>query len=221
MEETALVLGGDVRCADAPDVCGTVKAVVVDASTGKATHLVVEPEHRRGLARLVPLSGIAEAQQAVTRLRYTEREFRDLPAAEETLAEFVPGSGEVQLLPAGEGWRPAGEEPPADGASFQSVREMAEADLVPALLGPAEDAQEEHPGDHVHASDGEIGRLRALGVDLRTGQVTHVVIKEHPWGRREVKIPASDVSGWHGGIHLSLTRQQVGRLHPGAGHPGG
>ena len=44
-------------------------------------------------------------------------------------------------------------------------------DLVPKLLPTGE---EEHRGDHVHATDGEIGQLRALCIDPRTHQVTHV-----------------------------------------------
>lgn len=220
MDEITLVLGGDVRCADSSDVCGEVKSVVVDANTGNATHLVVEPKHRQGLARLVPLGEIAGADAGDIRLRDTEEEFRGLPAAEETVAELVPGYGEVQILPSGEGWRPAdNQENAVDGGEYRQIGAMEDADLVPQLLGPAEDEQEEHRGDRVHATDGDIGRLRALGIDRQTGQVTYVLLKEHLWGRREVKIPSEDLSGFHGGIHLNITRQQVERLHVGTDHP--
>ena len=41
------------RCSDGP--CGAVSKVVVDPVARELTHLVVEPEHRSGLGRLVPL----------------------------------------------------------------------------------------------------------------------------------------------------------------------
>jgi sporulation protein YlmC with PRC-barrel domain len=220
MEEITLVLGGDVRCADSSSAYGQVKSVVVDANTGEATYLVVEPKHRRGLARLVPLSEITDTTEGSIRLRDTEEEFTHLPAAEETVAELVPGHGEAELLPAGEGWQPADEgDDVVDGREFRQIGVMEEMDLVPDLLGRTEDEQEEHRGDHVHATDGDIGKLRALGVDRQTGQVTYMLLKEHLWGRREVKIPSADVSGFRGGIRLNISKQQVENLHVGTDQP--
>src|SRR5262249_42158780 len=46
-------LGADVRCADGH--CGKVKSLVVNQADDAVTHLVVEPAHRRGLGKLVPL----------------------------------------------------------------------------------------------------------------------------------------------------------------------
>jgi hypothetical protein len=220
MEEITLVLGGDVRCADSPEAYGEVKSVVVDANTRQATHLVVEPKHRQGLARLVPLGDITDTAGGSIRLRDTEEEFRGLPAAEQTVAELVPGHGEVPLVPSGEGWQPADDgDDEMDGREFRQVGVLEETDLVPELLGGTEDEQEEHRGDHVHATDGDIGKLRALGVDRQSGQVTDVLLKEHLWGRKEVKIPSGDVSGFRAGIHLNITRQQVENLHVVAGQP--
>jgi sporulation protein YlmC with PRC-barrel domain len=220
MEEITLVLGGDVRCADSSEVCGEVKSVVVDANTRKATHLVVEPKNRHGLARLVPLGEVTDAMGGSIRLRDTEEEFRGLPAAEQTVAELVPGHGEAQLLPSGEGWQPADEgDDVMDGRDFRQIGVIEENDLVPELLGQIEDEQEEHRGDHVHATDGDIGKLRALGVDRQTGDVTYVLLKEHLWGRKEVKIPSGDVSGFQAGIHLNITKQQVEDLRVGTHQP--
>ena len=98
---------------------------------------------------------------------------------------------------------------------------MTGIDLVPALLDPAEEDQEEHRGDHVHATDGDIGQLRALRIDRQTGEVTHIILKEHLWGLKEVSIPAARVSGFHGGIHLNITKQRVEKLHADAGHTTG
>ena len=82
---------------------------------------------------------------------------------------------------------------------------------------------EEHRGDHVHAADGDIGRLRAFRLDPRSGRVTHVLLGEgHLWGRKEVAIPFEKIAGFDQGIRLSLTRRQVQALPPADnGHSGG
>lgn len=54
MPETMLfTIGADVCCTDG--ICGEVIRVVVDPIARMVTHLVVEPKHRQGLGRLVPL----------------------------------------------------------------------------------------------------------------------------------------------------------------------
>ena len=164
MTEMALVIGGDARTAD-DKISGYVKSVVVDRGTRTVTHLVVEPRGREGLARLVRLDDHVDAQDTTIRLGYTEAEFKNLTAAEDLLAE-VFDSGPVELV--SEGWRPAGDDSPAvDGGEISPARAMfrGEMDLVSVLL-PAE--EEEHRGDHVHATDGEIGQLRALSIDPGT-----------------------------------------------------
>ena len=220
MTEMTLVIGSEARTAD-DKISGYVKSVVIDRGTRTVTHLVVEPKGREGLARLVRLDDHVDAQDSTIRLGYTEAEFKNLAAAEDALAE-VFNSGPVELV--SEGWRPADDEPVVDGSKISPARAMfrEEIDLVPILL-PAE--EEEHRGDHVHATDGEIGQLRALSIDPGTHQVTyvHVLLKEgHLRHRQDVAIPSGSVSGFTGGIHLSISRQQVAELaHGDIGHPGG
>jgi hypothetical protein len=214
MAEITLEIGSETRCAG-DTMPGEVKSVVIDRGTRTATHLVVEPRHRSGLARLVPLDHV-DATDGAIQLRYTEAEFKDLNAAEETLAEIVPGPGPVEVLP--EGWRGADDEPGWDGGQSPPVRGgMAEGtiDLVPRLLPATE--EEERRGDHVHATDGDLGELRALCIDARSHQVTgvRVLLKEGLWRHKEVVIPASDVAGFSDGIKLGITRQQVEALANG------
>ena len=198
---------------------GEVRAAVIDPVAAVVTHLVVEPEGRSGLARLVPLS-LAEAEADTDdndvratpgklRLRCTEAEFMNLDAAEETLAEFAVGQTvPVQLLPPG--WRGTGE-PVAEGGDIPRIPERETVDVIP----PGE--VEEHGGDHVHATDGDIGQLRAFRIDPSSGRVTHVLLGEgHLWGRKEVAIPFEKITGFDQGIRLSLTKKQVQDL-PAAG----
>jgi sporulation protein YlmC with PRC-barrel domain len=214
---TTLVIGSSAVGSDG--YRGEVQAVVVDPAARTVTHLVVEPHGRAGLARLVPIgladlsdradrADRAEERPGQVRLRCTEAEFMSLEAAEETLAEFVPGYPDpVQLLPPG--WRDAGG-PTADGGTILRIPEKETIDVVP----PGE--VEEHRGDRVHATDGEAGHLRALRIDPDSGRVTHVLIRHGPaWDRADTAIPAEMVAGFgDDGIRLSISRRQIQDLQP-------
>jgi hypothetical protein len=205
MTEVTLAIGAPAVCRDG--FPGELKSLVVDPRTRTVTHLVIEPEGAQGLARLVPLDH-ADVTAEPIRLRYTEAEFKDLAPAEETLAEFVPGyEVPVQLLPAGEGWRPA-DGPVADGGTIPQIREMETIPLVP------ETEVEESRGDHVHATDGDVGQFHGLSVNPDNGEVLHVLLKRHPWGHAELAIPISKVSGFQAGVQLSITKQEVKGLAP-------
>jgi hypothetical protein len=80
-----------------------------------------------------------------------------------------------------------------------------------------------HRGDRVLASDGEIGRVQGLVIAPVDHRVTHVLLQEgHLFGRKEVAIPISAVTGVADGIQLTLTKEQVkdlpavGITHPDA-----
>ena len=200
MTEVTLAIGAAVECRDG--FRGELKSLVVDPRTRTVTHLVIEPEGGQGLARLVPLDH-ADATAEPIRLAYTEAEFKDLAPAEETLAEFVPGyEVPVQRLPAGEGWRPA-DGPVADGGTIPQIREMETIPLVP------EAEIEESRGDHVHATDGDVGQFHGLRVNPDNGEVLDVILKRHPWGHAELAIPIGKVSGFEAGVQLSIAKHEV------------
>jgi len=192
-----LVIESDAVCSDG--YRGEVLAAVIDPAARTVTHIVVEPKGRQGLARLVPLDRV-DASSDPIRLGCTEEEFKELEAAEET--EFVPGyPGPVQLLPAG--WRDAGGAT-AEGGAILRIPEKETIDIVP----PGE--VEEHRGDHVHATDGDVGQVRALRIDPGSRQVTHVLVREgRLWDRKDLAIPFEAVAGFDDGLRLSITRQQV------------
>ena len=78
-------------------------------------------------------------------------------------------------------------------------------------------------GEHVHATDGNIGRVQGLVIDPRSHHVTHVLLQEgHLWGRKEVAIPISAVTGVERRYRLSITKQEVQDLPPvDIDHPAG
>lgn len=208
-----LVLGSEAVYGDGNR--GEVLAVVVDPAARTVSHVVVEPAGRRGLARLVPLdlvdlAGLAnleDAAQGQVRLRCTGAEFQDLDPAEQTLAEFTLGyQVPVQLIQPG--WRDAGG-PTAEGGTIYRIPEKETIDIVPS------GEVEERRGDHVHATDGDIGPLRALRIDPASGQVTHVLVKEgRLWAHKDVAIPFGSVTAFDDGIRLGITKQQVRDLPP-------
>jgi sporulation protein YlmC with PRC-barrel domain len=199
---TPLMIGAVARCTDG--VCGEVSRVVVDPVARAVTHLVVEPEGRQGLGRLVPLD-LVDAVDGEVRLRCTLAEFENLDAAEET--QFVPGTrgyaayGPEQVL----AWPySAIGTMGAEGDTVSGISETVTYDTIP--LGEVAVRR----GDRVHATDGAIGHVDGLVIDPRNHHVTHVLLQEgHLWGRKEVAIPITAVTGADDGIQLNLTKDQI------------
>jgi sporulation protein YlmC with PRC-barrel domain len=204
-EPSQFTIGAEARCSDG--VCGEVTRVVVDPVARAVTHLVVEPKHRQGLGRLVPLELVEDATDGVL-LRCTIEEFEDLDSAEDT--QFVPGSagyaayGPEQVVAwpyyglAGTAMAP-GIDPELAGRS-----PVVTYDTIP--LGEVEVRR----GEPVHATDGSIGHVQGLVIDPHNRHVTHVLLQEgHLWGRKEVAIPISAVASVKDGIRLSISKRDV------------
>jgi sporulation protein YlmC with PRC-barrel domain len=208
-------IGADVSCSDG--ACGKVTRVIVDPIAESVTHLVVEPEHRRGLGRLVPLS-LVDATDGQIQLRRTKAEFEKLDPAEET--HFIPGSsgyagygpGEVGYWPyfgAGMGTGVGGLDRGLTGFGGGTVEETITSDTVPT------GETDVRRGDQVRATDGDIGRVKGLVIDRGSRHVTHVLLQEgHLWGRKEVAIPISAVTSTSDGIRLNISKQEVQDLPP-------
>jgi hypothetical protein len=190
--ETEFAIGAKASCTDGP--CGEVTRLIVDPAARTVTHLVIKPEHEAGRARLVPLD-LVGATAGEIRLRCTLAEFGQLERADET--DLVEGRAS-RLGPAGER---------APMGIPKATRTVVE-EIVP--LGEIQ----VRPGEPVHALDGEIGHVQGCLVDADR-RLTHVLLKEgHFWGRKEVAIPVSAVTGLEDGIRLNLTRKQVEDLPP-------
>ncbi len=200
MADTTFTIGSAAACTDGP--CGAVRRVVVDPVARDVTHLVVEPEHRSGLGRLVPLDLVEVGGDGV-RLRCTLEEFEKLPRAEET--DFLPGGSGYQDYAQHEAyyWPYYGLEGGADPAVANASGILTRDALPPGEVGVRR-------GESVHATDGEIGKVEGLVVDPAHGHVTHVLLKEgHLWGRKQVTIPIAAVTRMDGGISVSLTRREI------------
>ncbi len=193
-ETTQFTIGAKATCTDG--ACGEVSRVVVDPVARTVTHLVVEPTYRRGLGRLVPLD-LVDATAGEVALGCTMAAFEKLEFAEET--HFLPGI---------RGW--AGYSAmqtfswPYYGIGAGNSTMPVTQDTVP--LGEVAVRR----GEHVHATDGDIGRVQGLVIEPRESHVTHVLLQEgHLWGRKEVAIPIGAVVAVDNGIRLNMTKQQV------------
>ena len=187
------------------EIGGAVTRVVVDPVVRAVTHLVIEPKHGQGLGRLIPLD-LVESTMGEVHLSCTLEEFDKLEIAEET--QFLPGSsghgnyGQQQAF----SW------PFYTIGGGVSVGGVAQAVTYDS---PSLGEVGVRRGEQVHATDADIGRVQGLVIAPDTHHVTHVLLQEgHLWGRKEVAIPISAVSGIEDGIRLSLTKQEVEDLPP-------
>jgi sporulation protein YlmC with PRC-barrel domain len=200
-ETMQFTIGVAASCSDGP--CGAVSRVVFDPMARTITHLVVEPKHRQGLGRLVPLA-LVDVAPGEVRLRCTMAEFKSLDSAEET--DFLPGSIGYGGYGPGQAfsWPYYGL-----GGGVGNLPQTITYDTVP--VGEVAVRRNEQ----VHATDGEIGRVQGLVVNPQDHHVTHVLLQEgHLWGRKEVAIPISAVVAVDDGIRLNITKQQVQDLPP-------
>lgn len=203
---TQFIIGSEVRCSDG--VCGKVSRVVVDPLARAVTHLVVDPSHGSDVGRIVPLHLVDETTAEIE-IRCTTAEFEQLEAAEETHflhdGDGYPGYDRGHVLIS-----------PYYGLGMGGMG-MGGMDLG-AMAGPQAVTTDSIPvgevvvrrGEHVHASDGEIGHVQGLVIDSGSHQVTHVLLQEgHLWGRKDVAIPIGAVTKVTDGIRLNLSKQQV------------
>ncbi|HEX6931577.1 MAG TPA: PRC-barrel domain-containing protein [Streptosporangiaceae bacterium] len=206
--EVSFTIGAHVTCEDGP--CGSVKRVVVDPLAQTVTHLVVEPKHRLGLARLVPVD-LAETTPDGVRLRCGMADFEALDSAEET--QFVPGTigyenyGPEQVLSWPYYGLHGGGAAGVAGDAAPGVSQTVTYDTVPA--GEVDIRR----GEPVHATDGPIGHVHGLVIDRDSHRVSHVLLAEgHLWGHKEVAIPISAVTGVEDGIKLRISKKEVADL---------
>jgi len=208
-DTAAYTIGAEVRCSDG--VCGHLERVVVDPVARVLTHLVVAPKHEEAFGRLVPIDLVDPAAEGIC-LRCSAAEFGALEDAEQTRflteagQQMGYGAGQVLAWPyygLGGGLGAMG----MDGGYLPPA--IAE-DRVP--LGEVELRR----GEHVYATDGDVGRVHGLVIHPRDHGVTHVLLEQgHLWGKHELAIPISAVKDVTvDGVQLDLTKDEVRDLPP-------
>ena len=205
-------IGAEASASDG--VCGEVSRLVMDPVALTVTHLVIEPKHRRESGRLVPVH-LVDTTTGQIRLRCTTAEFDKLDPAEEIDQveglDYGGGYGQAEAVQGYGGMGGIGATGMGIGMGVGHNTPVVVQNVVP--LGEV-DVQR---GESVHALDGEIGKVQGFLVDPDDNRVTHILLQEgHLWGRKEVSIPISAVTGVDAGIRLNITKKQVEDL-PAAG----
>lgn len=205
-------IGSRVSCSDGH--CGELRRVVIDPAARTLTHLVVEPKHRKTSGHLVPIA-LVDSSSGEIRLRCTLAEFGELEHAEET--DFVAGpDGDwdygqqemVDVAGVGQGVSSAR----VSGMGYNTGPHKVVSDRVPT--GEVEVRR----GEHVHATDGEIGKVDGFVIDPTDDCVTHVLLEEgHLWGHKQVAIPIGAVVNVEDGVRINLAKDEVRDLPP-VGH---
>ena len=199
-QQTQFTIGAEVSCTDG--VCGKVSRLVIHQRARTVTHLVVNDRQFQG--RLVPLNLVdVDATTGQIRLRCTISEFGKLDPASVTVPlqdnDADPDNSYDQLL-----------------SRSVASRLLADPPSVTYDTLPSGEVGV-RGGEHVHATDGDIGQIQGLVIDSGSHQITHVLLQEgHVLGRKVVAIPIGTVAGVNeNGIQLSITRQQVKDLPSG------
>ena len=204
-----LEIGASVRCTD--EEVGELADVVIDPVAKRVTHLVVQPRHEHGLARLVPIE-LAEAGgegKPAILLDCTVEEVRRLAPVQEfaflRLDEFPVGDRDWDV----------------------GVMDVLAMPYYESSLGP--DNYSSGTGiiyDRVPKGEVEIRRASSVtsaeghhlghvdGFVVEGDQITHIVLEHgHLWGRRDITIPIGAVTKVEtDAVTLSLSKKEVEAL---------
>lgn len=172
--------------------CGVVKALLVDLQLARVEHLVVEPEGRMGLARLVPVALISEVEGDVhdgIDIDADLEAFGALPPAE--TSELVSGLPVRYSLYYGP----------------EPVRREVH-DVLPEGEGPLQ------PGMPVWAADGAVGVVAGLTAELPQYLVTGVLVRQpgHWLHHKTLVLPVGAVARVSDRVELNLTADEVAAL---------
>ena len=207
-----LDLGSPVECSDAK--VGELADVVIDPTTRRVTHLVVEPHHRHDQAQLVPVELARGDDGDAIRLGCTQTEFAELPRIAEIeylrLGEFPVedprwdvGIGEMLALPYYDAV-----DMPANVIMEYEQHVTVTYDRVP------KGEVEVRRASAVISVDGySLGEVDGFVVDADE-HITHLVLERgHLWGRKEVTIPIGAVARVESDtVHVALSKDEVGAL---------
>jgi uncharacterized protein YrrD len=206
---TRLAFGSPVVCADG--LFGELIEIVIDPSTRRVVHVVVEPHHRHWPARLVAFDVISAASDE-RRLLLTCTVAQARRFAQTQCTALLPIGGELCIDPA---W-----EVGVEGVFMQPARGPVawthDAVMAATYDRVPKGEVEIRRASKVMSADGHpLGHVHACIVDDEQ-RITDIVLERgHPWARRDVTIPICDVAAVQSdAITLQVVEDQVGVQHP-------
>ena len=174
--------------------------VILNPVNHKVTHIAIEDKHLPdNQTRMVPIGKVAEVNQQHIQLNCTREEVANMSPF--IFTNFIQES--------------------ASGLAYQSgtmynsryVINDTAYDTVQAENIPADELAL-HSGMQVEANDGKLGKLDELVLDPKSGEVTHLLIREgYLWGKKDVAIPVSSIDYSDGkSIYLNIDSATVKAL---------
>ena len=219
-DTTQFTIGTEASGSDG--AVGTLIRVIVDPTVEEVTHLVIEPEHRPDLGRLVPLD-LVDFNDSSGRisLRCTKEQFENLDPAEDTqihpgdrrLPGLRPGPDRLHAL-----LRPGGGGDPCRASSSATGPwRRRSSPPTPSRWARSRSAA----ASPCRPPTATSAMSRGSSSTPRSRHVTHVLLQEgHLWGKKEVAIPIGAVTSTRDGIQLKISKHEVQDLPPvDASHP--
>ena len=209
-----LEIGIRVRCTDG--VYGELADIVIDPLEKRVTHLVVQPEHGEGEARLVPIQlakGSGGDEQRELELECTLDEAQGFESVHEAAylrlgespaedPDWDVGVEDVLAMPYYPGLDVAAYSGGLDSPVSMSYDRVPKGEV------------EVRRASAVISADGHsLGEVDGFVVDADE-HITHFVLERgHLWGRKEVTIPIGAVARVESdAVHVALSKDEVGAL---------
>jgi sporulation protein YlmC with PRC-barrel domain len=205
---TNVPLQANVQCSDSP--CGKSTDVIVNPVTHKVTHFALKdkklPENP---TRLVPIEKVASTTPDQITLKCTRDEVAKMGPfivtnfIQETGAGQAYAYGGAYVAPYAYG-NPSESQYVVNNTGYDAVNEEQIPQGELALTA----------GMKVEASDGKVGKLDELVLDEKSGEITHIQMREgHLWGKKDVAIPIADIDFSDGEtVYLKIDKAAVKTL---------
>ena len=197
---TNIPINANVQCTDGPR--GKSTHVIVNPVSHKVTHLAIHDKHLPdNPTRLVPVGKVAGVTSQQIKLNCTQAEVAQLSPF--IVSNFIQESASGRAYAAGEAY------------TSQYVIDDTAYDSVPVEKVPAGELAL-HSGMHIEASDGKVGKLDALVLDPKSGEITNLLMRHgHLWGKKDIAIPLSATDFSDGDtVYLKLDKAAVKALPP-------
>lgn len=200
-------------------VIGTLKGIVVEADTPVVSHLDVNSHHHH-LGRLVPIESVTLTDAAI-HLSCTSKQYADFdPNVVRDDVRDLSGSFGYQY--GGNGFALptllGGGRPGMDLVGFGMASFGGLSGLNKGIAREAvpDDEFDLEGRAHIHATDGNVGRVDGIVIDGDGFHITHLLLAEgHFLGVREVAIPMASVTEVNAdGAQVSLSKAGIESLPP-------
>ncbi len=192
------LVGTNVQCSDSP--CGKSTNVIINPVTLKVTHLVLEDKKLPdNPTRMVPIDKVANRTQNQITLSCTRDDVAHMQPF--IVTRFIQETGSGTAYASGDAYT---SQYVINDTGYDSVEEenVPQGELAV------------YCGMKVQASDGKVGKLDELVLDSKSGDITHLQMREgHLWGKKDVAIPVSAVDFVdEENVYLKLDKKAVKAL---------